>query len=194
MASASCIDPNLASFRRVGLFQAPTLTAAHEYIGVAAILGCLFFVAHMVTVIVTCAANGFGWGVNAWVFDMMGWLAGGLFAFLCLRCSSQHSSISRQSGNVWWILIWAAVTMCVRVLDVFMLFGVVKIDAIYHTPSGATLYANIFSEIVVAVPHTTLALAGSVMLIFFPEDGVMDTAVSDPVALRERDSTDRDRD
>lgn len=52
-----------------------------------------------------------------------------------------------------------------------MLTGLVEIEAIYHTPSGPTLYANIVSEIIVAFPYTTLALVGSVWLLFFPEDG-----------------------
>jgi hypothetical protein len=66
MGDSSCFESNRELFRRVGLFQAPILTRAHQVIGVAAILGALFVVAHLATVLVTCVTVGFGWGVNAW--------------------------------------------------------------------------------------------------------------------------------
>ena len=69
-----------------------------------------------------------------------------------------------------WILIWSGMTLCVRVLDILMLTGLVVIDAIYHTPDGATLYANVVSEIIVAFPYPLLAFVGSVMLLYFPKD------------------------
>lgn len=47
-------------------------------------------------------------------------------------------------------------------LDILMLTGAVVLTEIYHTPTGPTLYANIVSEIVVALPYTALALYGSV--------------------------------
>ena len=114
----SCFRSNEAVFRRVGLFQAPTLTAAHQIIGLAAVLGFLFTIAHLVTVIVTCATAGFGWGVNAWMFDMMGFLAGFCFACLCKKNSNTRSAESRKDN--FWIAFWAGITLGVRVLDVLM--------------------------------------------------------------------------
>merc|ERR1712023_325738 len=114
--------------RRFGFFQAPKLTRGHQYIGVAAILGFLFVIAHIITVIVTCATKGFDWGVNAWMFDMMGFAAGGLFAVLCRKASNTTSTESRKYN--FWILIWSSITACVRVLDVLMLFGIVHLPSI----------------------------------------------------------------
>ena len=72
--------------------------------------------------------------------------------------------------------MWSGITLGVRVLDVLMLFGIVRIDDIYHAPSGAVLYANIVSEIVIAIPYTLLALVGSLMLLLCPKDGVSEGA------------------
>ena len=160
--------------RRIGLLQAPTVTAGHVSIGAAAVLGFSFAVAHLATVIITCATVGFGWGVNAWMFDMMGFFAGFLFACLCKKASNTCSAESRK--ELFWILVWSGITLGVRVLDVLMLFGIVRIDDIYHAPSGAVLYANIVSEIVIAIPYTLLALVGSLMLLLCPKDGVSEGA------------------
>ena len=94
---------------------------------------------------------------------MMGWLAGLLFAVLCRRASNATSAAARKDN--FWILIWSSITVCVRILDVLMLLGAVRLDAIYVTPEGPVLYANIVSEIVIACPYTLLALAGSAMLL-----------------------------
>ena len=51
-----------------------------------------------------------------------------------------------------------------------MLFGIVQISAIYHTPTGAVLYANIVSEIVIAIPYNLLAFGGSLHLLCCPQD------------------------
>ena len=157
-----------AWFARVGIFQAPTLTSAHKTIGVAAILGFLFSILHVVTIITTLSADGADWGAPAWSLDLTGFLSGTCFAFICRDRSNKLSSDRTQDTR--WILIWSAITFCVRVLDILMLTGLVKIEAIYHTPSGPTLYANIVSEIIVAFPYTTLALVGSTMLLFCPTD------------------------
>ena len=99
---------------------------------------------------------------------MMGWLAGLLFTVLCRRASNATSAAARKDN--FWILIWSSITVCVRILDVLMLLGAVRLDAIYVTPEGPVLYANIVSEIVIACPYTLLALAGSAMLLYAPED------------------------
>merc|ERR1712216_346774 len=97
MTTASCsFDAVLVSnkefFHQVGLFQAPILTTAHKYVGMAAVFGFLFGIGHIITVLVTCITEGFGWGVNAWIFDMTGFVAGVGFAFLCQKASSTTSS------------------------------------------------------------------------------------------------------
>ena len=88
--------PSLA--RRIGLLEAPTVTAGHVSIGAAAVLGFSFAVAHLATVIVTCATVGFGWGVNAWMFDMMGFFAGFLLT-LAAVCSWLLVPTSAISGG-----------------------------------------------------------------------------------------------
>eukprot|EP00854_Cymbomonas_tetramitiformis_P008847 gene8847-10484_t len=152
----------------MGYFQAPELTTAHKWVGWAGVLGAIHVVLHVNTVIVTCAESGFGWGVAAWNFDIMGWLASCLFAFLCRKSSSTRSSEAKKDNR--WIAIWAFVTLGVRVLDTLMLVGLVKIPAIYHTPANATLVANIVSEIVFGNLFVGAALVGSLMLLCCPTD------------------------
>ena len=160
--------PIEAWLQRIGLCQAPVLTTAHKVIGAAAVTGILFTVAHLATVIVTCATNGFDWGVNAWIFDMMGWLAGFCFALVCWKSSNKATAVNKKDN--FWIIVWSGITLGVRVLDVMMLFGIVQISAIYHTPTGAVLYANIVSEIVIAIPYNLLAFVGSLHLLCRPQD------------------------
>jgi len=161
-------------FDRVGLFQAPRLTTAHKIIGSAAILGFLFAILHIVTIIVTVSADGADWGMPAWMLDITGFLAGAGFALICRDRSNKPSSEKRQ--DTFWILIWSAITFMVRILDILMLTGLVEIESIYHTPTGPTLYANVVSEIIVAFPYTTLALVGSTMLLYCPTDVKADNA------------------
>ena len=52
-----------------------------------------------------------------------------------------------------------------RTLDTLMLLGVVKIDAIYHQPEGATLASNLVSEVAIGNAYTIAALAGSATLL-----------------------------
>ena len=151
------------AWKRVPLFQAPQLTTAHKLVGSAAVLGFLFAVLHLVTIVVTLTSAGADWGTTAWSMDIMGYLAGVGFAFLCRNASNQASSEGGQ--DLIWILIWSAITFFVRILDIMMLTGAVEIKAIYVTPEGPTLYANIVSEIIIAFPYTTLALAGSALLL-----------------------------
>ena len=157
-----------ALYRHLGICQAPIMTNAHKYVGVASLLGFLYVIAHLITVIVTCVKNGFGWGINAWIFDMMGVVAGGLFAILCRKVSNKPSFECKK--EIFWIAVWSGITLCVRVLDVLMLFGIVVINDIYETPHGAVLTANIVSEIIVAIPYNLLAFIGSMKLLMSPED------------------------
>jgi len=159
---------------RIQLFQAPTLTSAHRCMGVAAILGAGFVVFHLVTVIVTCTVAGFDWGVNAWVLDIMGFLAGAFFAIQCGISSNRAAKDFRQ-GNLW-ICVWASMTCCVRVLDVLMLFGIVKWSSIYLTPSGAVLWSNVVSEIVFGMTFAITAFVGSSILL----SGKSEVGTSDP--------------
>ena len=152
----------------IGLCQAPILTTGHKFLGVATLLGFFFVVTHIITVIITCSKEGFDWGTNAWMFDMMGFVAGLGFALLCWKVSNRRSIEVRQ--DIFWIFVWSAITFCVRILDILMLFGIVKIDSIYVTPTGAILYANIVSEVIFGFSYCIFALIGSSILIFSPKD------------------------
>jgi len=150
-------------FSSLGLFQAPVITVGHRFIGVAALLGTCFVVTHIVTVIVTCAVDGFDWGVTAWIADIMGFLAGFFFTIQCWLSSSRRSDVFRKENS--WICIWAFITFGARILDTLMLFGLVKWSAVYVTPVGPTLWSNIVSEILFGIPFTVAALVGSLMLL-----------------------------
>ena len=132
---------------RLGVCQAPTLTTAHQCVGFAGILGCCFVVTHLITIIITCAVVGFDWGAPAWCLDLMGFFAGFCFIFICKR-SSNTTSVENRKNNTW-ICIWAAASLGARVLDTLMLFGIVKLDSVYITPSGAVLASNIVSEVII---------------------------------------------
>ena len=155
-------------FNSIGLFQAPALTAGHRCMGVAALLGACFVVTHLVTVVVTCVVDGFNWGVNAWILDIMGFIAGLFFAVQCWLSSSRKSDDFRN-GNTW-ICVWAFVTFGARILDTLMLFGAVKWSAVYVTPVGAALWSNIVSEVVFGMAFTVTALVGALMLLICPQD------------------------
>ena len=156
------------AFSSIGLFQAPVLTAGHRCMGVAALLGACFVVSHLATVVVTCVVDGFNWGVNAWILDIMGFIAGFFFAIQCWLSSSRKSHDFRN-GNTW-ICVWAFVTFGARILDTLMLFGVVKWSVVYVTPVGAALWSNIVSEVVFGMAFTVTALVGALMLLICPQD------------------------
>ena len=145
------------------------------WIGVAALLGVAFVVLHVVTIIVTCAVAGTDWGTAAWCLDISGFLAGAFFTFYCWRSSSTCSALYRSNNK--WIVFWAGITVATRILDTLMLFGVVKFDAVYQTPTGAVLVSNVISEVLVANAYTVVALVGSVRLVFFPQDQGGDSEV-----------------
>ena len=155
-------------FTDIGLFQAPVLTVGHRFIGVAALLGTCFVCSHIVTVVVTCAVDGFDWGVTAWVLDILGFLAGFFFAIQCWQ-SSNRKSIDFKRENAW-ICVWAFVTFGTRILDTLMLFGVVTWSAVYVTPTGPTLWSNILSEVVFGITFSVAALVGSLILLVGPQD------------------------
>ena len=136
--------------------------------GVAALLGACFVVSHLVTVVVICVVDGFNWGVNAWILDIVGFIAGLFFAIQCWLSSNRKSDDFRN-GNTW-ICVWAFVTFGARILDTLMLFGVVKWGAVYVTPVGAALWANIVSEVVFGMAFTVTALVGALMLLICPQD------------------------
>ena len=128
---------------------------------IAAILGWCFVIAHLVTVAVTCTVEGFNWGINAWMLDVAGFLAGLFFSIQCWL-SSRNKPEDFRSGN-FWIFIWAMVTVVVRILDTLMLFGIVKWSAIYITPVGAVLAANIVSEVIFGMAFAVTALVAATM-------------------------------
>lgn len=112
-------------------------TLGHRWIGVAALLGACFVVSHLVTMVITCAVEGFNWGIKAWIMDVAGFLAGFFFAIQCWLSSSRKRDEFR-SGNLW-IFVWAFMSLIVRIVDTLMLFGIVKWNAVYITPVGAVL-------------------------------------------------------
>ena len=153
----------------IGLFQAPVITVGHRFIGVAALLGIGFVCSHIVTVVVTCAVDGFDWGVTAWVLDILGFLAGFFFAIQCWQSSNRKSIDFKRENS--WICVWAFVTFATRILDTLMLFGLVTWSAVYVTPTGPTLWSNVMSEIVFGMTFCVAALVGSLMLLTDPENG-----------------------
>lgn len=149
------------------LFQSPMPTAGHRVIRVAALLGAGFVAAHLATLVITCIADGFSWGVNAWVLDILGFAAGLFFAVQCWR-SSSHSSSEFRDKNVW-ICVWASITIGSRVVDTLMLLGIVRWDDVYSTPTGPTLWANLVSEVVLGNAFAAAAFLGSCMLLLRPQ-------------------------
>ena len=115
------------------------------------------------TVVITCSVEGFAWGVTAWLLDIGGFLAGLFFASQCWL-SSTRSAIDFRSGNLW-IAVWAMVTVPFRVVDTLMLFGILKWDAIYVTPTGAVRWSNVISAVVVGMFFALTALAGALSLL-----------------------------
>ena len=159
---------NFSIFSISGLFQAPVLTVAHRFMGIAALLGACFVATHLVTVIVTCAVDGFNWGINAWILDIMGFIAAFYFAIQCGLSSNSKSVEFRKINS--WICAWAVITIGARILDILMLFGVVTWSEIYVTPEGPTLWSNVVSEVVFGMAFTVAALLGSLMLLISPRD------------------------
>ena len=159
-------------YKRIVLCQAPKLTKGHKLLGIATILGFLFVITHIITVIITCAVAGFGWGTNAWIFDITGFVTGLCFALLCWKASNRNSIEIRD--DVFWIFVWSAITVCARILDTLMLFGIVKISSIYITPTGIILYSNIVSEVIIALPYALFALVGSTLLLCFSKEEIFD--------------------
>merc|ERR1719235_1248859 len=96
-----------------GLLQAPVVTTGHKCIAWAAVLGILFVLTHVVTIVVTCANKGFGWGAPAWSADLTGFFAGAGFASLCWQSSNKRSSDFKENR---WICCWATITVFVRIL------------------------------------------------------------------------------
>jgi len=161
----------MTSFKIFGfsrLFQAPVLTSAHRFMGIAALLGAFFVATHIVTVIVTCVVDGFNWGINAWILDIMGFVAAFYFAIQCGFSSNSKSVDFRKKNS--WICAWATITIGARIFDILMLFGVVKWSEIYITPEGPTLWSNVVSEVIFGMAFTVAALIGSLMLLISPKD------------------------
>jgi len=177
MVISAILPAKESLFSRLGVFQAPILTVGHQCIGTAAILGFLWVITHFISIIVTCIIEGFDWGTTAWCMDITGFIAGFGFAFLCQQASNKHSAEVRQD-NIW-IIVWAGITFFVRIVDTLMLLGIVELSNIYVEPTGAVLYSNILSEILIGNAYTITALIGSVMLVLCPEDG--DQVVSEHV-------------
>ena len=159
---------NLNIFGVSELFQAPVLSPGHRLMGVAALLGACFVFAHLVTVIITSVVDGFNWGINAWVLDIGGFIEAFYFAIQCGLSSNSKSVEFRKKNS--WICTWAVLSIGARILDILMLFGVVKWDEIYVTPQGPTLWSNVISEVIFGMAFIVTALIGSLMLLISPWD------------------------
>ena len=100
---------------------------------------------HLTTLVITILSDGTHWGVNAWMLDIMGFLAGFFFTIQCWKLSNRKIDDSRHLNH--WISIWAVMTIFSRIFDSLMLFGLLKWDEVYVTPMGITLWANIVGEV-----------------------------------------------
>ena len=171
--------------RRLGLCQAPEVTTAHRLLALASLLGAAFVVLHLITIIVTCAVKGTDWGTAAWCLDLTGFFAGFAFVFVCRKCSSASSAAGKQDNT--WICVWALATFGSRILDTLMLFGVVKLDAVYKTPDGAVLAVNVVSEVVIGNLYCIVALVGALDMLCCPTDikagGATDVVTAQPGAV-----------
>ena len=136
----------------------------HRGMRFASLVGFLFAVAHLVTVIVTCTLEGFGWGFNAWILDISGFLAGLYFAIQCHISATTHPGQFRRGNR--WIAVWASATVAFRVFDTLMLLGVVRWDSIYIKPVGPVLWSNLISEVVLGTTFAIAALVASLRLLF----------------------------
>jgi hypothetical protein len=116
--------------------------------------------AHLATIGIAIAYDGADWGATAWILDIAGLLAGIGFAVLCWLCARRPGEMPRSTYV--WIGLWAALTLCVRVLDTLMLLGVVELSSIYQEPHGATFWANLMSEVILGTCFAIAALLGSV--------------------------------
>lgn len=153
--------------KRLGLFQAPTLTFGHRCTGLASIVGCFFVVGHVVTIVVTCIDSGFGWGVTAWILDLLGFFAALIFVPICRISSNEPSHGTKIHQYILW---WSGMAFGSRIFDTLMLFGIVKTSSIYHTPSGVVLATNLVTEVFLGNLYTILALLGSCNLVCYPKD------------------------
>ena len=140
-------------------------------------LGAAFVILHLVTIAVTCAVEGTHWGTAAWCLDLTGFFAGFAFVFVCRKCSSASSQDGKKDTR--WIVVWAVATFGSRVLDTLMLFGVVKLDAVYKTPHGAVLAANVASEVIVGNAYCIVALVGALNMLCCPKDALGANAYSE---------------
>ena len=166
--TAAYMPAGSAFLRRLWLLQAPRITLAHRCLAAAASLGCAFVVTHIITIIVTCATEGVGWGATAWTLDLLGLFAGFMFMFVCRKSSNVRSAESKKDNT--WLCIWTLATLGSRIYDFLLLFGIVKNASIYTTPGSTVLAANFISEILVAVPYALVALLGSLMMLRGPGD------------------------
>ena len=151
------------AFRHINLLQAPLLTVGHRWIGAAALLGSLWIFFHLTTLVITILSDGTHWGVNAWMLDIMGFLAGFFFTIQCWKLSNRKIDDSRHLNH--WISIWAVMTIFSRIFDSLMLFGLLKWDEVYVTPMGITLWANIVGEVFLGMAFAVKALIGALILL-----------------------------
>ena len=111
--------------------------------------------------------DGTNWVINAWLLDIMGLLAVLFFAIQCWISSNRKSDDSRHLNYC--IIIWASISVCSRILDTIILFGLLKWDEVYLTPMGVILWSNVLSEVVLSMTFTFIVLAGALIILFGPQ-------------------------
>jgi hypothetical protein len=151
------------AFRHINLLQAPLLIVGHRWIGAAALFGTLWVFFHLATVVITILSDGTHWGVNAWMLDIMGFLAGFFFTIQCWKSSNRKIDDFRYLN--YWISIWAVMTIFSRIFDSLMLFGLLKWDEVYVMPVGVTFWSNVVSEVFLGMAFAVTALIGALILL-----------------------------
>lgn len=141
-------------------------SVGHLFLKASVFLGVGFIITHIITVTITCVVEGFNWGINAWVLDSMGFIAGVVFTVVC-RNGSQKGKNDFHKGYVA-ILIWSLSSIFSRLFDIAMLFGIVKFSEIYITPEGPVLFSNIISEILFGFTFNVTACIGALLIIKTP--------------------------
>jgi hypothetical protein len=126
-------------------------------------------------VVATILMDGTNWVINAWLLDIMGLLAVLFFAIQCWISSNRKSDDSQHLNYC--IIIWASISVCSRILDTIILFGLLKWDEVYLTPMGVILWSNVLSEVVLSMTFTFIVLAGALILLFGPQALKLNTAL-----------------
>lgn len=139
----------------------------NKILRVSGFIGIGFIITHIITFIITSWINSFNWGFNALFLDLLGFFAGVVFTVICFKGSKKDYANFKKGFTA--ILFWSLSSIIARFFDILMLFGILKWDSVYTTPSGLILKSNIISEIIFGFTFNFLAFVG-VILIFLLKD------------------------